>query len=156
MAKHFHLSSISRGFNALYWPLWAIYSHAVYNTHTDLPHLHIIQNKKIRKIYGRSIFQFSEKLYIDFQSDCINLQSHQKWSSIPLSQYPHYNSLSFVVLFLIILTCIRYNCSTQICLGTYPKDIPSFHKDVCSTILIAVLKKCGTFAERSITQLFKH
>jgi hypothetical protein len=56
-------------------------------------------------------------------------------------------------------------------LGIYPEDVPTCHKDTCSTMFIAVLfitarswkepryrngyRKCGTFTQWSTTQLLK-
>ena len=56
---------------------------------------------------GRSISNFLRNLKIDFQNGCNSLQSHQQWSSVPLS--PHPQVLSPEVLILAILIGVGWN-----------------------------------------------
>jgi hypothetical protein len=65
-----------------------------------------------RGIAGSSISTMSNFLknwQTDFQSGCINFQSHQQWRSDSLYPYPHEHLLSPEFLTLAILTGVRWN-----------------------------------------------
>jgi hypothetical protein len=63
----------------------------------------------------------------DFQSDCISLQSHQQWRSVPLSPHPRQHVLSHEFLIITILTGVRWNLRVVlICISLMIKDVEHF------------------------------
>jgi hypothetical protein len=67
---------------------------------------------------------FLKKHQTDFQSGCTSLQSHQQWSSVPLSPLPHQHLLSPEFLNLIILTGMKWNLRVVLlCISLMTKDV---------------------------------
>ena len=72
---------------------------------------------------GRSISNFLRKPQIDFQSDCISLQSHQQWKSVPLSPHSSQHVLSPEILILAIVIGIGWILGViLICISMMTKD----------------------------------
>jgi hypothetical protein len=79
----------------------------------------------------------------DFQSGCTNLQSYQKWGSVPLSPHPHQHLLSSEFLILAILTGVRWNLRiVLICISLMVKDVEHFFK-CFSAIRYSSVEKVG-------------
>ena len=77
----------------------------------------------IAGVSGRTIFNFLRNHQIDFQSCCTRLQSHQQWSSVPLSPYP----CQHVHFILAILSGVRWNLRVIfICISLITKDFEHF------------------------------
>jgi hypothetical protein len=72
---------------------------------------------------GRSISNFLRSLWIDFQSGCTSLQSHQQWRSVPVSLHPLQHVFSLKDLILAILICIRWDLRViLVCISLITKD----------------------------------
>ena len=56
---------------------------------------------------GSEVPSFLRNHQTDFQSVCTNLQPHQQWRSVPLSQHPCQHLLSPEILILAILIGVR-------------------------------------------------
>ena len=88
-----------------------------------------ISKSGIAKSCSRLIPYFPRNFYIDFQSDCTSLHSHQQWRSDPLIPHPLQHKLSYVLLILAILTGVRWNSRvTLIWISLMAKDVEYFLK----------------------------
>jgi hypothetical protein len=77
----------------------------------------------IARSSGNTISSFLRNHQTHFQSGCTNLQSHQKWRSVPLSPHPIEHLLSHEFLILAILTGVRWNVRVVlICISLMVKD----------------------------------
>ena len=77
--------------------------------------------------WGRLIFSFLINLYIDFQSSCTSLHSHQQWRSIPLVPHPLQHKLSLIFLILVILTNVTWYLRViLIGISLMTKDVEQF------------------------------
>jgi hypothetical protein len=86
-------------------------------------------NSNIVGSSGRTISSFLRNHQTDFQSYCINLQSHQQWRCVPLSPHPCQYLLSPEFLILAILTGVRWNFRfALICISLMTKDVEPFFK----------------------------
>jgi hypothetical protein len=81
---------------------------------------------------GSTMSSFLRNFQSDFESGCTNLQSHQKWGSVPISPYPRQQHLlSPEVLILTILTGVRWNLRVVlICISLMTKNENSLFSSV--------------------------
>jgi hypothetical protein len=76
---------------------------------------------------GTAISNFLRKCQTDFESSNTTLQSHQQWSSVPLSPHPCQHLLSSE--FLILATGVRWNLRVVlICISLMIKDVENFFR----------------------------
>jgi hypothetical protein len=90
----------------------------------------------------------------DFQSGFTSLQSHQQWSSVPLSSYPGKHLLSPEFLILAILTGMRQNLRVVlICISLKTKDVEHFFR--CFKIIHYSSVKNALFREGPLMKYLK-
>jgi hypothetical protein len=70
-------------------------------------HVSLLQVGTSSGYMPRTMSNFLRHLQTDFQSGCTSLQSHQQWSSLPLTPHPRQHLLSPEFLILAILTGVR-------------------------------------------------
>ena len=64
---------------------------------------------RITGFSGSTMSNFLRNDQTDFQSDCISLQSHKQWRSVPLSLHPRQHLLLPKILIIAFLTDVRWN-----------------------------------------------
>jgi hypothetical protein len=85
---------------------------------------------------GSTMSNFLRNHQIDFQSGCTSLQSHQQWSSVPLSPHLCQHLLSSEFLILAILTVVRWNLRVVlICISLMTKDVEHYFFLKCFSAL---------------------
>ena len=90
-----------------------------------------ITKSDIDRCSGRSISNFLRNFQIDFRSGCTSLQSHQQWSSVPLSPHSLQHVLSPEDLILAILHSVRWNLRVVlICISLISKDFTHFFRSL--------------------------
>ena len=82
----------------------------------------------------RSISNFLRNFQIDLQNGCTSLESHQQWSSVPLSPHPLQLVLSPEGLILAILHSVRWNLRVVlVCISLISKDFKHFFRSLSAT-----------------------
>ena len=91
----------------------------------------------IAGIAGNSMSSFLRNCQIDFQSGCTSLQSHQQWTSVPLSLHSCQHLLSPEFLILAILTGMNLKV-VLIYISLMTKDIEHFFRCLSVTCYSSV------------------
>ena len=92
--------------------------------------------------YGRSILSFLRNLHTVFHSGYTNLQSHQQYIRVPISQHPLQHLLLLVLLVIGILTIVRWYLTVVLfCICLLASDIEHLYKYLL-TICMSSREKC--------------